>query len=144
MYKFKVTNFFKIVKYWLPPIIWGTLIFSVSSGGVPKVSPVYWQDFVAHKTGHIIEYAILAILIYRALIQGRISKVGALFLAILICGIYGFTDEFHQVFTPGREPKLRDVVIDIIGATGGVFIVWKLLPKAPKKLLTWGEKLDLL
>ncbi len=135
---------YKFIKYYLPPIIWGALIFSVSSGGVPKVSPVYWQDFVAHKTGHIIEYGILAILVYRALMQERISKVGVVFLAILICGIYGFTDEFHQIFTPGREPKLRDVVIDIIGATGGVFIVWKLLPKAPKKLLKLAEKLDLL
>ncbi len=134
----------KIVKYWAPPLIWGALIFSVSSGTVPSVSTVYWQDFVVHKAAHIIEYSILGILVYRALKQERIGRKEALVYAIILCAFYGLVDEFHQSFTPTREPRIRDVIIDTIGSGIGIVSVWKLLPKAQPKLRAWAEKLDLL
>lgn len=133
----------KILKFWLPPVIWGALIFSVSSGSVPKVSESSAVDFAAHKIAHMIEYAILGALIYRALRQEKIGKLEAVIYAIIIAAFYGFTDEFHQSFTPGRTTRLRDVFIDTIGATTGILIVWKLLPKMPKKLLNLVKKLDL-
>lgn len=134
----------KIIRFYLPPVIWGILIFSGSSVAAPSVSPVYNVDFVAHKTAHLIEYSLLGILIYRALRQEDISKLEAVLYAIFITGFYGFTDEFHQGFTPHRTTRLRDVFIDTIGATTGIFFIWKLLPKMPKKLLPWAKKLDLL
>ena len=134
----------KILSFYLPPIVWGILIFSGSSLPVPAVSPVYWQDFLVHKTGHVIEYGILGILIYRAIKQEKINKKEAIIYAIIMAFFYGITDEFHQSFTPTRTPRLRDVIIDTIGASAGILIVWKLLPKTPKKLLDWAKKLDLL
>ena len=134
----------KIIKYWLPPIIWGALIFSVSSGSVPKVSTVYWEDFAAHKAGHIIEYSVLGILIWRAFLQEKFKKKSVFIYCVLISFLYGLSDEFHQRFTPHRDSRFRDVIIDTIGASVGVLIIWKLLPKAPKKLLILAEKLDLL
>ncbi len=138
------SNLKKIINFWVPPVIWGALIFSVSSTSVPQVSTSYTVDFTIHKFAHIIEYAILGILIYRALIQEKISRREAVIYAIIIAAFYGFTDEFHQSFTPHRTTRLRDVIIDTIGATSGILIVWKLLPKTPKKLLNWAKKLGLL
>ncbi len=134
----------KLLRFWLPPVIWGILIFSVSSTSVPQVSTVYTVDFTLHKLAHVFEYSMLGILIYRALIQENISRREAVVYSIIIAAFYGFTDEFHQSFTPHRTTRLRDVIIDTIGASGGILIVWKLLPKAPKKLLDWARKLDLL
>lgn len=134
----------KLFKYWLPPVIWGALIFSGSTLKSASVSQVYTVDFIAHKTVHILEYAILGILIYRAIKIENINKKEAILYAIVITMFYGLTDEFHQSFTPTRTPRLRDVIIDTIGASGGIFIIWKLLPKAPKRLLNWAKKLDLL
>ncbi len=134
----------KILRFWAPPIIWGILIYSGSSEQSISLSAVYWQDLVIHKLAHIIEYSILGILIYRALIHEKMSRRTAVMYAIIISLLYGISDEFHQKFTPTRSPRLRDVIIDTIGATSGILIVWKLLPKMPKKLLNLAEKLDLL
>ena len=46
-------------------------------------------------------------------------------MALLITIGYALTDEFHQSFTPGREPHLRDIVIDGIGAAVALKLVDK-------------------
>ena len=126
----------KLLKYWLPPILWGLIIFSFSSLQVGSSNEIYWKDFVIKKTAHIVEYAILAVLLYRAMIGSDIEKKKAIIFAILIVSLYGFTDEFHQSFTPGREPRIRDVIIDTIGGALGVLTFCKVLEKYPK----WKEK----
>ena len=55
------------------------------------------------------------------------EKINAGLLAILVSVIYGASDEFHQGFTPGREPRVRDVVFDTIGAIAGIYICKKYL-----------------
>ena len=37
-------------------------------------------------------------------------------LVILICTLYGMSDEFHQSFVPNRTPSLSDVLADGCGA----------------------------
>ena len=126
----------KLLKYWLPPILWGLIIFSFSSLQVGSSNEIYWKDFVIKKTAHIVEYSILAVLLYRAMIGSDIEKKKAIIFAILIVSLYGFTDEFHQSFTPGREPRIRDGIIDTIGGALGVLTFSKVLEKYPK----WKEK----
>ena len=108
-----------LLKYWLPPVLWALVIFSFSSMQVAGTSDVYWKDFIVKKTAHLVEYGILACLLYRAMINSNISRQKAFVLSILIAGIYGASDEYHQSFTPGREPRTRDVVIDTVGAIIG-------------------------
>lgn len=112
----------RLAKYWFPPIIWAIVIFTFSSLQVGNSSEIYWKDFIFKKTAHLIEYAILAILLYRAMINSNIDKKKALIISIVITGLYGLTDEFHQSFTPGRGPSIRDVVIDTIG--GAIGSLW--------------------
>jgi len=114
----------KLASSWLPVILWASLIFTFSSMTVGSASEFYLQDFLIKKSAHLIEYGILAILLYRALLNYDVNTNKALFFAILIAGLYGVSDEFHQSFTPGREPAVRDVIIDMVGATIGV-IIWK-------------------
>ena len=108
--------------YWLPPVVLAGIIFILSSSIVPKASDIYWQDFIIKKIGHIIIYAILAVLIYRALIAGGTSKKKAAILAFLLATFYGATDEFHQYFIQGRESRLRDVGFDGVGAAASLFL----------------------
>jgi VanZ family protein len=134
--KQQITNNFTILKYWLPPILWGLIIFSFSSLQVGSSNEIYWKDFLIKKTAHVVEYAILAVLLYRAMINSGVDKKKALIISIVIASLYGLTDEFHQSFTPGREPKIRDVFIDTIGGALGVLTFSKVLEKYPK----WKEK----
>ena len=45
-------------------------------------------------------------------------------LALVLATLYGVTDEFHQMFVPGRTADRYDVLADGIGATLGVAIGW--------------------
>jgi hypothetical protein len=127
----------KIIKFcnlWLPPLLWAGLIFKFSMGSIPVASPVYWQDFVFKKSGHVILFATLAILVYRALIGENVDRKKAAILATIIALFYGATDEFHQMFTQGREARIRDVVIDGFG--GGIVMssIYSFVSKLPKPL----------
>lgn len=115
----------KIFNYWFPPIVWALIIFTFSSFSTPSTSAIYWQDFVVKKLAHMVEYGIFAFLLYRALRAYEVNKTRAVILSILIAGVYGLTDEFHQSFTPGREPRIRDVAFDTIGASLSMLLIWK-------------------
>ena len=132
----KTTN---VVNLWLPVVIWAFVIFLFSSFPTTRASEIHWKDFIVKKTAHIVEYAILSTLIYRALKESGADRKKAGIYAIFFSVIYGFTDEFHQSFTSGREAKLRDVIFDTIGSVGSIYFLWRLLPKAPKKLKSWAK-----
>lgn len=82
--------------------------------------------YVVRKTGHFVEYAILAVLLWRALKTEKwFSNLvpAAQFVALLLlCAFYASTDEFHQSFVKGREPAVHDVVLDSCGATFGLAV----------------------
>ena len=107
--------------------MWAAVIFTFSSLTVKPATEIYWQDFIVKKTAHVVEYGIFAALLYRALRGSGVEKVNAVLFAVLGAVIYGATDEFHQGFTPGREPRVRDVFFDTIGAVTGVYICKKYL-----------------
>lgn len=134
----------KKLSLWLPPLIWSFLIFRFSSGTIPVASTVFWQDFTVKKIGHVLLFGFLAIFIYRALRGEGVSGKNAVIWAIIISTLYGATDEYHQLFTQGREGNVRDVFIDGIGAAVFTFLTYYLLPKLPKKLKIYSEKLGLI
>ncbi len=45
-------------------------------------------------------------------------------IAIVLATLYGVSDEFHQLFVPGRSADRYDVLADCIGATMGAAIGW--------------------
>lgn len=111
-----------MIRYWLPVVLWAGVIFGFSSHPVATTSQFYWRDFIVKKTAHLIEYAVLALLLYRALAGSGMEKKRAGVWAVIISLVYAISDEWHQSFVPGREPKVRDVVIDGLGSGLGVYL----------------------
>lgn len=131
------------VIYWLPFLIWAVVIFSFSSKQVPSASEFFWKDFIVKKTAHIIEYAIMTALLYRGFLSAHIDRKKAGYYSIIFALVYGMTDEFHQLFTPGRTAKLRDVIIDTLGGTLSIYFIWYLLPKCPKRVIIFLRKFEI-
>ena len=121
----------KLLNFWLPPILWALLIFNFSSFPTVKTSEFFLGDFLLKKTAHIVEYGVLATLLYRAMINSGIEKKKAMWIAVVTAVLYGITDEIHQSFTPGRGPAVRDVIIDTIGASIFIFGILKNIKKMP-------------
>jgi len=131
----------KIFSLWMPVVVWAMVIFYFSSIPVAKVTGSYWWDFTLKKTAHLIEYFIFFILLYRAIKNSILSSQKmAFFLAMVILIAYAFSDEIHQSFTPGREPKIRDVIIDSLGGFIGIWFLKYKLPKVSKRLLNLAKK----
>lgn len=111
----------KILRF-LPAIIWMGIIFYFSSRQTTGIGGTsYLHRFLILKTFHLIEYAILFILISFALNSD--------FYSLIVSYLYGATDEIHQSFTPGRTPKFTDTLIDLLGILIG-FLIYRffLLP----------------
>lgn len=136
------STFWNKISLWLPPILWAALIFRFSSGRVFVASTVYWQDFTVKKIGHVLLFGFLSILVFRTLRGEGVSRKKALIWSIIIAATYGATDEYHQMFTQGRESRLRDVLIDGVGAAISSYLVYQFLPTFPKKLKIYFEKLN--
>jgi len=104
----------RLASLWLPVLAWAAVIFALSS--VPSLSSGLGSwDTVLRKGAHMSEYAILAVLLWRAL--G--SEWPALGLAIA----YAVSDEIHQLFVRGRQGSPLDVAIDTVGILLGLTLL---------------------
>jgi VanZ family protein len=96
----------------------------------PTISPVtiLRVQFFMRKLAHVSEYAVLAVLLYRAFVHTALKGRRALSagLVLLLCSVYAATDEFHQAFVPSRTAAVRDVMIDICGAVLAVILYWSI------------------
>jgi VanZ family protein len=76
------------------------------------------------KVAHMAEYGLLALTVFHAfgagfgLLHPRLAPL----LVILICTMYGVTDEFHQSFVPNRSSSIFDILADSTGAIIVCFI----------------------
>ncbi|MGA9351983.1 MAG: VanZ family protein [Anaerolineae bacterium] len=113
------------LSYWLPVLLWMGLIFVASSQ--PELPLVLNKtvDFITKKAGHVMEYGVLAFLLWRAISKERgwpaLSSFGGAFIFSLL---YGVSDEFHQTFVPGRTGRLTDVGFDALGAFLALGLIW--------------------
>ncbi|ANY69858.1 hypothetical protein BBD42_27675 [Paenibacillus sp. BIHB 4019] len=81
--------------------------------------------------GHFVAYFMLAAAIDFA-IGARADRIVIKVLIVLLCGLYGITDEFHQSFVGGRMPDAADVRNDMIGAA-----MWAILVALPAVRRLW-------
>ena len=81
---------------------------------------------VSRKLAHLIEYGVFCFLIYRSLgNQYRICWRPQLALwSVLAAAAYSLTDEFHQLFVPGRGASLVDCALDTVGAAIAMSLVY--------------------
>lgn len=145
-------------KYWLPVMVWMAVIFTASADThsyqhsstlfeplLHWLFPSLSQSTVARlhedarKCCHLAEYAVLALLLWRAIhhsvaifsfrhLAPERSEGGwkwdeaGLVLAIVF--FYAATDEFHQIFVRTRTPHVTDVLIDTAGGAIGLLLLW--------------------
>ena len=142
------------LKYWLPLLIWLGVIFVGSTSVMcaehtsryivpfllwlkPGMSPAaIWTILVvARKCAHVTEYAVLALLLWRAFrnVQVLRAKTLMVFGAVLLgCALFAASDEFHQTFVKSRTPSVRDVLLDVAGASLGLLIAAIFAKQRPK------------
>lgn len=101
------------ISKWLPALLMMIVIFLMSSRTSSELPNFDWADAVVKKGGHMVGYALLALLYWRAF-DLQPQKHGV---AWLLAILYAVTDEFHQSFVPGRHPSIWDILIfDNLGA----------------------------
>ena len=127
----------KFIKYWMPVVIWMAFIFFLSSRQRISVADEYIINFLFFKTLHMIEYAILYFLFFRAFyhLNNRNKSLQKVFIsAFLIPALFAMSDEFHQTFVATREGTIRDVFIDIVGILFMCFYIKMNIKKIKKYL----------
>jgi VanZ family protein len=96
-----------------------TMIFSRFG---PDDSPYGLLHLLADKGVHVSLFFVLALLLWKTLpnAQWKIARI------LMLGATVGSASEFLQSFFPGRDPALRDVLINIAGtAVGvGVSVTW--------------------
>lgn len=86
-------------------------------------------DFVIRKWAHLVVFAMLALMFYRALSPSRLAFP----CAWLLTTLYGALDEWHQTHVHGRTGSLQDVMIDSAGAFLALSAAYYLKNVAGKK-----------
>ena len=113
---------------WSPSILWMAVIFYLSSRTGDELGtliPLFQIIFPAMQSfdwGHFVAYFILACTYYWAALpkyHGIYTKLAV----VILCGLYGVTDEFHQSFVGGRQPDPLDIRNDVIGAALAMLFV---------------------
>ncbi len=98
------------------------VIFAGSSISKPPEIPGGLSD----KTAHGSEYAVLGLLLARGLAGPRWLSIPlpSVIGAVVLAALYGVSDEYHQLFVPGREFDVRDMMADATGAAVAAVALW--------------------
>jgi VanZ family protein len=140
-----------LLKYWAPPIIWmsmifwfstdmfsgdntGSLLWKVVSFIYPGVTQELFDSihFYVRKAGHLTEYAVLALLLFRAFRSGAQERWRPRWAlpSLLVVFLYALLDEYHQTFTRHRTGSVYDSLIDTSGALTALVLLWFLSHRA--------------
>ncbi|MCF0259011.1 MAG: VanZ family protein [Erysipelotrichaceae bacterium] len=79
------------------------------------------MEHYLRKSAHFSIYFFLGFSIFKCLHFWSVPKTKALqaALAVCLCLLYAGSDEFHQLFVPGRDGSLADVLLDGCGGLSG-------------------------
>ena len=118
----------RALSLWLPVILVMSIIWNASAMSTsPGPSPM--PDWLQHG----LAYFTLSAAAVRAFAGGRWAGVtpGALAAGWLLATLYGVTDEWHQMYVPGRFSELRDWVADTVGALAAALAIgaWGIIAK---------------
>jgi VanZ family protein len=130
------------LRRWGPVVVWAACISTFSTGWFtgertgalllplfavlfPDLDPAQLRaaHYAVRKVAHFTEYAILSVLLYRALREGPGWSARVAVTALVIAGLYAAADEFHQWFVVGRTASALDCLIDVTGAAAGQGLV---------------------
>ena len=94
-------------------LLWMGTIFWLSSKSSLPTPDLFWgQD----KVEHALAYGLLSFLFASSFrFKPRGSFLKRLLIVTVLVGGYGFFDEIHQLFVPGRDGSVWDFCADITG-----------------------------
>jgi VanZ family protein len=95
---------------WIITILIASIIFYLSSQTFHGTSTTSWLSIVYHFFAFFFLGAFLLI----SLIKGKINRP-LFIIGIALAVLYGFFDEIHQYFVPGRHFSLLDILTDSTG-----------------------------
>lgn len=125
-------SIFKKILCYLPVIICMAVIFWLSSRTANESAKqsgavLEWligifgdngfTDFIVRKLAHCLEFTGLSVLFNASLLLDRKKFMPVM--AAILTSAYAITDEFHQLFVPGRSCQISDWAIDTCGAIAG-------------------------
>ena len=127
-------------------ILWMILIFIMSSyngdnssnqsnfivdiiSNIFNINNIEILSLIIRKLAHFTEYFILGLLVYNMIHNLNKNK----YLSIIICILYAISDEIHQIFVPGRNCHIIDILIDSIGSITGIYLLYLIYKNIPKK-----------
>ncbi|NTW13510.1 MAG: VanZ family protein [Candidatus Moranbacteria bacterium] len=107
-------------------VLWMSVIFYFSSmSGTTSASLAPFDSLLERKGAHVFEYLVLSLLVFnvlrRTFIRERLGAQMALIASLSL--LYALSDEIHQLFVPGREGKLSDIGIDLVGIFLGILLI---------------------
>jgi VanZ family protein len=114
----------KLIKSWLPVVLWAALIFYLSSIPHLKASADPLWDKLLRILLHFVFYFILAFLWLRA--TRKEAKKKRQVLCLLFVFLYSLSDEIHQHFVPTRTFQASDILVDNLGSLVAIFSAGKL------------------
>jgi VanZ family protein len=123
---------------WLAVAGWLAAIFAASSvpatraPAVPRTVPA--TGIPTDKVAHVAEFAVLSLLIARALLYDDrpMRPASAAFAATLAGTAFGALDELHQRSVDGREAAWDDVAADAAGAVLGALVASRLSSRSSR------------
>ncbi|WP_010247923.1 VanZ family protein [Acetivibrio cellulolyticus] len=81
------------------------------------------RNYIFRKILHFTEYAILATLTFRSLKLRKIGLKKVSMFTLFFVFVVAAADEFYQSHIPGRNPQVKDVLIDTSGALTAVLTI---------------------
>jgi VanZ family protein len=142
--KARMTFIRNFKKYWLPLICWIGLTLWMSTGTFSFGNTSFWVERILlflfpgippeqaklinvflRRAGHVTEYFILGILLFRAFRGGSAAswKWRWFWGALIVVVLWAAIDEFHQSLVPTRTPSSMDVGIDAAGGILALFVI---------------------
>jgi VanZ family protein len=153
-----------LLKAWIAAILW-LIVIAIESSALlsahntsrilyPLLHFLFGLDwarfevwhFYIRKTGHVVGYAILSILLFRAWRATLPAMTDVSWtlrwatIAVLGTVIVASLDEWHQSFIPSRTGRWQDVVLDSCAGVGAqiLIVIWlKSFRKETRSLSTW-------
>jgi len=90
-------------------------------------------DHIVRKAAHVTEFAMLGAAFAWPLHLSGLKGFRLAWVSIGLTVVYAMTDEFHQIFVPGRSGEIKDVGIDTLGAFIGNFAFYISMNAGKKK-----------
>ena len=120
-----LSGFQKFLRYWLPALIYITLIFSLSS--IPRL-PIPVKIPNIDKVLHFCEYFVYGLILGRG-VKNSFAFKGSLatcLVSVALGALTGVADEYFQRSVPGRVSSVYDFTADVIGIVVAQLVLIKL------------------